>query len=212
MSSYFDYTSNRLETLKRARVALVNAIFDAISDGFDLLPEPETVMMFGVEAGAADAYEVTLPNTITSYTDGIRVSFKSSAANTGASTIDVDSVGAKSLTRQSGAALVVGDILADKMVVAMYNSTSDAFEVISNTADVALAACVAAIAAIAAGSGVIVSANDTTPGVLNGKILSEGLLTLTENNDAGNETFTASTETLESSTEMEMSFYSNHMS
>lgn len=193
MSTYFDYSTGRLVSLTRARAGLVNAIFDLISDGFDMLPEPNTIMMYGTDAGAADAYEVTLPNTVTSYTDGMRVSFKASAANTGASTLDVDGVGAKSLTRQSGAALVVGDILENKMVVTMYNSTSDAFEIISNFADVALASCVAAIAAIAAGSGVVVSANDTTPGVLNGKAIEGKGIVFTENNDGGDETMTIDT-------------------
>jgi hypothetical protein len=193
MSTYFNYSTGRLESLTRARASLVNVIFDLISDGFDMLPEPNTIMMYGTEAGAADAYVVTLPNTITSYVDGMRISFKASASNTGASTLNVDGVGVKSLTRQSGTALAVGDILINKMVVTMYNSTSDAFEIISNFADVALASCVAAIAAIAAGSAITVSANDTTPGVLNGKAIEGEGIVFTENNDGGNETLTIDT-------------------
>lgn len=48
------------------------------------------------------------------------------------------------------------------------------------------------IAAIAAGSGVLVSANDTNTGYLNGKIVApaDGSVVLTENNDGGNETLT----------------------
>ena len=47
-----------------------------------------------------------------------------------------------------------------------------------------------AIAALAAGSGVIVSANDTVVGVLNGKLVAGTGISLTEGNDGGDETFT----------------------
>lgn len=46
------------------------------------------------------------------------------------------------------------------------------------------------ISAIAAGSGVLVSANDTTIGVLNGKLVAGEAIDFTEGNDGGNETLT----------------------
>lgn len=49
-----------------------------------------------------------------------------------------------------------------------------------------------AIAALLAASGVKVSANDTTTGYLNGKLVGETGITLTENNNGGNETLTIS--------------------
>lgn len=49
------------------------------------------------------------------------------------------------------------------------------------------------LAALLASSGqVLVSANDTTAGYLNGKLVAGTLITLTENNDAGNETLSIS--------------------
>jgi len=47
-----------------------------------------------------------------------------------------------------------------------------------------------AISALAAGSGVVISANDTTVGFLNGKMLAGSNISLTENNDGGDETLT----------------------
>lgn len=58
----------------------------------------------------------------------------------------------------------------------------------------------AAMAALAAGSGVTVSANDTTVGVLNGKLLAGQGIVLTENNDGGAETLTISNEPLSAKT------------
>lgn len=49
------------------------------------------------------------------------------------------------------------------------------------------------IAALASGSGVVVSANDTTAGYLNGKLLgTTEQIVATENNDGANETLTLS--------------------
>lgn len=47
-----------------------------------------------------------------------------------------------------------------------------------------------AMAALAAGSGVVVSSNDTTVGFLNGKLVVGEGLDFTENNDGGDETLT----------------------
>ena len=56
------------------------------------------------------------------------------------------------------------------------------------------------ISAVAAGSGVIVSLNDTTVGVLNGKLVVSDGITLTERNDGGNESLELKT-TFASATE-----------
>lgn len=50
----------------------------------------------------------------------------------------------------------------------------------------------ASIAALLVGSGCPVSANDTTPGYLNGKMLGDTDILLTEGSDGGNETLTIS--------------------
>lgn len=51
-----------------------------------------------------------------------------------------------------------------------------------------------AVTALSAGSGVLVSSNDTTAGFLNGKLVAGDAITLTEGNDGGNETLTISIE------------------
>ena len=73
-------------------------------------------------------------------------------------------------------------------------------DIATNTADIAtntanIAINTASIAAIAAGSGIIVSLNDTTVGVLNGKIIAGENVFLTENNDGGNETLSINSKT-----------------
>ena len=56
--------------------------------------------------------------------------------------------------------------------------------------DARVTAVETAVAAAIAGSGVLISLNDTTVGVLNGKLIVTGFLILTENNDGGSETLT----------------------
>jgi hypothetical protein len=83
---------------------------------------------YGIDSGAANAYVVTMPFTQTAYTDGLEVSFKASATNTGASTVNVDGLGAKAIVRRDGTALSASDILVGKIIAVRYNSTSDSFE------------------------------------------------------------------------------------
>jgi len=60
--------------------------------------------------------------------------------------------------------------------------------------DARLEAIETAIAAAVAGSGNLVSSNDTTPGYLNGKIVAGEGVGLTEGNDGGDETLTIDAE------------------
>jgi hypothetical protein len=49
----------------------------------------------------------------------------------------------------------------------------------------------AALVGVANGAGILVSINDTTPGFLNGKLVGGSDILLTENNNGGNETLSA---------------------
>jgi hypothetical protein len=192
-NGYFTFSSTNLADGRIAYAATWRIVFDAIEDAFDLLPTEDQIKLgltqYGTDSGASNAYVVTMPHTPDSYTDGMVVTFKASNSNSGASTVNVDSLGAKTITRQSGAALQSGDIVADKFTTIVYNSTSGNFEILSNTADAALQTVVAAIAAIAAGSGVVISANDTTPGVHEDKVVStDGSVAFSTNNEGANET------------------------
>lgn len=137
MSDFFDASGNRISDGLTARASDVNTLRDEVGAGFDLLPDKANLnngtVNYAVDSGAADAYVVAMPQTATSYADGLLVSFKAANANTGAATINVDSLGVKSLKRQSGAALVAGDITANKISTFRYNSTSGTFELMQAT-------------------------------------------------------------------------------
>ena len=133
-NDYFESSTYHVSPGERARVAQLNDAVDAVEAALDKLPS-ETAMRantahYAVDTGAANAYVVALSYySAVAYTDGMGITFKATNANTGASTLNINGLGAKLITRQDGSGLAAGDIPADKIVSVRYNSTSDNFEV-----------------------------------------------------------------------------------
>jgi len=76
------------------------------------------------ESGAADVYVLTLVPAVTAYTKGMVVSGQISAANlTTTPTLNVNALGAKTIKREGGAALLVGDLPLNYMAVFQYDGT-----------------------------------------------------------------------------------------
>lgn len=86
-------------------------------------------------AGSSNAYTLTTNSTHAALADIPLLTFRLDRANTGAATLNVDSLGAKSL-RMGGAATASGDLLADTVISVAYNATDDAFDIV-NTLSVA---------------------------------------------------------------------------
>lgn len=107
---------------------------------------------FAVDTGAADAYLVALPYTPSGYVDGLEIVFRPLNANTGAATVNVNSLGVKSLKRADGSALSAGDIAAGSPVVARYSTATGFFHTNGNSAVDAAAAAASAVAAAASAS------------------------------------------------------------
>lgn len=78
----------------------------------------------GTVAGTGDAITVSLYVAVASYTAGMRLTFKAGADNTGAVTVNVSSLGAKSIVRPSGQALVAGDIISGQLIDIQYDGTN----------------------------------------------------------------------------------------
>lgn len=70
-----------------------------------------------------DTYVVTLSPVPTSYTAGMTIRFKPDTANTGAATLNVNGLGAKSILRNDASALVDGDIAANAVIQVVYDGT-----------------------------------------------------------------------------------------
>jgi hypothetical protein len=87
------------------------------------LNDANTYSNYAADTGVANAYVVTLTGVSTTYSAGLRIQFKAGAANTGASTLNVNSGGTKNITFQDASALSSGTIAANAIVDVMYDGT-----------------------------------------------------------------------------------------
>jgi len=84
---------------------------------------------YGADAGGDDTYSVTLDPVPAAYYAGMEVNFKPTTANTGACTLDVNGLGAKTIKKNVSTDLETGDIQAGQMVKVLYDGTN--FQLVS---------------------------------------------------------------------------------
>lgn len=86
-----------------------------------------TQFTYGVGGGAANVYTVTLspasPGVNQAYRTGVAYAFGAASANTGASTLSVDGLAAKAITKYGTVPLVANDIVNGQMCVVVYDGT-----------------------------------------------------------------------------------------
>tara|TARA_R110000822_G_scaffold144715_4_gene283541 strand:- start:794 stop:1756 length:963 start_codon:yes stop_codon:yes gene_type:complete len=87
----------------------------------------QTQFTYGVGAGVANAYTLTLtpasPGVNQAYRTGVSYVFVGSIVNTGASTLSVDGLAVKAITKFGTTPLVAGDIRAGQVCVVVYDGT-----------------------------------------------------------------------------------------
>jgi hypothetical protein len=108
------------------RPPAVNNMFRA--DGSILARFVDDLGAVNTVGGTGDAITVTLASGITAYATGQMFRFVAGAANTGAVTINVNSIGVKKVRKISGGtdvALTSGDIVAGETYLLNYRSTAD---------------------------------------------------------------------------------------
>lgn len=116
----------------RAASATQRSENTSIEAGFAKFPDTDIfygeAFNYGIDAGAVNAFVVSIaPTYLTSYFDGMSVRIRAANANTGATTVNVNGLGLKSILRPDGSALQAGDIAAGQVVEITYNSTAGAF-------------------------------------------------------------------------------------
>lgn len=148
-NGYFDaYTSLPRDQLARAEA--LNANFDALIVAFDRLPTQAQLLQnritYAVDSGVANAYLVALDASIVAYAAGLDIKMKVGTGNTTASTLNVNSIGVKSIKRFDGTDVQAGDLPAAGVVHLVYDGT--VFRLIStNASDVIVTEAAAAAAA-----------------------------------------------------------------
>lgn len=106
----------------------------------------------GTPSGGTDAYTFTVSPTITAYSDGQVFTFEADVANTGAATLNVSSVGAKTIKKNKSSDLETGDIVAGQYIMVQYDSGDDTFQMLSPVSGTSVTGT----------NGVLTQANDTT--------------------------------------------------
>jgi len=91
--------------------------------GTDLLATVDTTSEYAVDTGSADVYVIAPSTAIASYSSGQFFRFKATNNNTGASTLNVSSKGAKDLKTHAGAALPANTIVANGIYACTYDAT-----------------------------------------------------------------------------------------
>lgn len=161
---YYEFAPEFLPGTK-ARSEEVNLQYQAIQNAFDLLPGGAADALttgtatFAPESGTGNAYVVTMPDTRTNEQDGDEVIFFATHTNTGASTLEVDGLGAKSIVRADGTAVVSGDLVNGLLYVLRYDATNTRYQLVGPSTSYLSQAQTAATNASASAAAALVSQN-----------------------------------------------------
>lgn len=79
---------------------------------------------YGVDSGSTDDYVIALNPAISAYTIGQPITFKANTANTGAATLNVNGLGAKTIVKRVTEPLADNDILAGMYCLVVYDGTN----------------------------------------------------------------------------------------
>jgi hypothetical protein len=87
--------------------------------------------IYAASATGNDTYVITLSPVPTALHNGMTIRFKPDTANTGAATLNVNSLGALSIVTGLSTALATGDILANQVCEVVYNSTGTVWQLVN---------------------------------------------------------------------------------
>ena len=106
--------------------------------------------LFGGTKISSGTYTVTLTSglSLTAYAQGMLFGFEAGGTNTGAVTLDVDSIGAKAVVKNSDVALAAGDLKAGGIYLVGYEATNDRFQLLTQTGNASSGASVGLVLAL----------------------------------------------------------------
>ena len=90
----------------------------------------DSSFLYAADGGSANTYTITLSPAVTAYAAGQIFHFKAANANTGASTLNVNSVGAKTIVKDVNTALASGDISQHEVISVIFDGTN--FQMVGN--------------------------------------------------------------------------------
>lgn len=106
----------------------LNSTLKAVEAGFDKLPTPTELQQgsrnYSVATNVGNAYSVTVPFILTSYSAGLQLTFFSQNANTSSATLNVNGLGSVTIRRFDGSNLLTNDIRAAALNTVIHDGTS----------------------------------------------------------------------------------------
>jgi len=155
-SSYYTHASGKPANQTRGLASEVRYELDSIAASFALLPSPTALasgsINYALDTGLANAYVVSVSSAVTAYSDGFSFFFKPLNNNSGASTLNVNTLGLKAIVRPDGTAVQLNDIVANQILKLTYNSSYNGFQLDTDISYANQAAASASAAAASAGS------------------------------------------------------------
>ena len=135
------YTPSTVTEHTTARGSDINAITSAVETAFDKLPteaniKQGTINFQPTDTGSANTYVIVMADTtipISSYPDGFECSFRPANNSSGASTLNVNSIGATAIKQYDGTPIEAGDISTTRICKVRYNSTAGFFTLDAST-------------------------------------------------------------------------------
>lgn len=117
-----DGSALRAGDLVIGQVALL--IYDGASFRAAAVSPPRGEIIYAAAGGTGDVITATPTPALVNYFEGLMLSLKVLADNTGGATINVSALGAKSILRRDGSAVIAGDLAAGEMVILVYDGAS----------------------------------------------------------------------------------------
>lgn len=81
-------------------------------------------IMFGIDGGSTDDYAISIGASIDALVEGMIFVFKPNTNNTGASTLNINALGAVAIKKNGNTDVATGDILANKMAIVVFDGTN----------------------------------------------------------------------------------------
>ena len=100
--------------------------------GFTLGYVQAGTLIYAADGGVTGAYAITLNPVPAAYVTGMMLNFKANTANTGTASLNVNTLGAKTILKAHDQTLATGDIEAGQIVTVVYDGTN--FQMQSQTA------------------------------------------------------------------------------
>jgi hypothetical protein len=126
-NSYYTFPAT-INAYTLADAKAVAAQFTSVQVAFDKLPSPDELAQnrlgFLTDTGTVNAIVAAFPTAATAYGSGMTFTTVIAAANTGATTANINGLGAKSVLRADGAPLQAGDLTLGCIATFKYDGTA----------------------------------------------------------------------------------------